>query len=312
MGGRAIEVVRVRITEAGRRALEMARRCRPRSSSNSRRTRVHLTNGATTTRRRNLKIYCDTSVLPENIRGADLKSQKESNAVEELQKLGIFDMHGSHLIRYEVMNTKDESKRNQLLAEQAALNPIPYDEKLLGIQTTTTDLYGGFVSYPMISDVQDEAIRAELIERGLELKDAEHITQAVCNKCDVFLTRDENTIINPHREWLHQRFPNLKIMLPSELLAAQKALLECRVFEVFFGGARKASRDYASWSTEMPTKFHVGDRVEDKETHERGRVTFVYSTLELRDEFIAVLFNGHDGAVAGPADSVRKVSTRQS
>jgi hypothetical protein len=58
-------------------------------------------------------------------------------------------------------------------------------------------------------------------------------------------------------------------------------------------------------------KFHVGDRVEDKKTHERGRVTFVYSTLELRDEFIAVLFDGHDEALAVPADSVRKVSTRQ-
>jgi hypothetical protein len=59
------------------------------------------------------------------------------------------------------------------------------------------------------------------------------------------------------------------------------------------------------------TKFHVGDRVEDKKTHERGRVTFVYSTLELRDEFIAVLFNGHDEALAVPVDSVRKISTRQ-
>ena len=58
-------------------------------------------------------------------------------------------------------------------------------------------------------------------------------------------------------------------------------------------------------------KFHVGDRVEDKKSHERGRVTFVYSTLELRDEFVAVLFNGHDEALAVPADSVRKVSTRQ-
>jgi len=65
-------------------------------------------------------------------------------------------------------------------------------------------------------------------------------------------------------------------------------------------------------STEMPTKFHVGDRVEDKETHKRGRVTFVYSTLELRDEFIAVLFDGRDETVAVPADGVRKVSTRQS
>jgi hypothetical protein len=67
-----------------------------------------------------------------------------------------------------------------------------------------------------------------------------------------------------------------------------------------------------SRSTEMPTKFHVGDRVEDKKTHERGHVTFVYSTLELRDEFIAVLFDGDDEALAVPADNVRKVSTRQS
>ena len=62
----------------------------------------------------------------------------------------------------------------------------------------------------------------------------------------------------------------------------------------------------------MLTNFRVGDCVEDKETHERGRVTFVYRTLELRGEFIAVLFDGRNEALAVPADSVRKVSTRQS
>jgi hypothetical protein len=62
----------------------------------------------------------------------------------------------------------------------------------------------------------------------------------------------------------------------------------------------------------MATKSHVGDRVEDKETHKRGRVTFVYSDLELKGEVIAVLFEGRDAALAVPADSVRKVSTRQS
>jgi len=70
----------------------------------------------------------------------------------------------------------------------------------------------------MISDVQDEAIRSELIAHGLEQRDAENITQAVCNDCDVFLTRDERTIINPQRAWLEQRFPKLKVWLPSELL----------------------------------------------------------------------------------------------
>ena len=42
----------------------------------------------------------------------------------------------------------------------------------------------------------------------------------------------------------------------------------------------------------MLTNFRIGDRVEDKETHKRGCVTFVYSELELRGEFIAVLFDG--------------------
>ena len=34
----------------------------------------------------------------------------------------------------------------------------------------------------------------------------------------------------------------------------------------------------------MLTNFRVGDRVEDKENHKRGRVTFVYSELEFKGE----------------------------
>jgi hypothetical protein len=62
----------------------------------------------------------------------------------------------------------------------------------------------------------------------------------------------------------------------------------------------------------MLTNLRVGDRVEDKETHKRGYVTFVYSELEFKGEVIAVLFDGRDEALAVPVDSVRKVSTRQS
>jgi hypothetical protein len=62
----------------------------------------------------------------------------------------------------------------------------------------------------------------------------------------------------------------------------------------------------------MLTNFRVGDRVEDKKTHKRGRITFVYSELERKGELIEVLFDGRDGVVDVPADGVRKVSTRQS
>jgi hypothetical protein len=62
----------------------------------------------------------------------------------------------------------------------------------------------------------------------------------------------------------------------------------------------------------MLTNFRVGDRVEDKKTHKRGRITFVYSELERKGEVIEVLFDGRDEAVDVPADDVRKVSTRRS
>jgi hypothetical protein len=164
-----------------------------------------------------LKIYCDTSVLLHNIScNRDAKSQRELAAVKQL---GVkYPMFLSHLVRYEANKTSDEIKRGYLIADVEAHQNVLNDEKLLGVNTLD---YGsrGFISYPLISDVQDEQIRAELIDRGLKQRDAEHITQAVCNNCDVFLTRDEKTIIKPHRDWLEEKFPSLKIRLPSELVA---------------------------------------------------------------------------------------------
>jgi hypothetical protein len=49
---------------------------------------------------------------------------------------------------------------------------------------------------------------------GLTRKDAEHLTQAICNHSDVFLTRDEKSIIK-HRAKIEARFP-IKVRKPSE------------------------------------------------------------------------------------------------
>ena len=58
----------------------------------------------------------------------------------------------------------------------------------------------------------DDVSCEELKKHGLEPKDAQHITQAVCNDCDVFLTRDEKSIINPHGQWLETRLRPLKVL----------------------------------------------------------------------------------------------------
>ncbi len=161
-----------------------------------------------------LKIYCDTNTLPHNIR--DQKSQGELAAIKQLAEK--YPMFSSLVALREVMNTPEGLQQNNLIVDYNALEPIPRDEKVLGFHMQS-DQYGGCVTNPLISDVQDETLRKELTRRGLELKDAEHITQAVCNGCDVFLTRDERTIITPHRAWLEREFPPLKVRLPSELLA---------------------------------------------------------------------------------------------
>ena len=162
-----------------------------------------------------MKIYCDTNTLLHNICDPDYKSQRERDAIKRLAD--EFSLLGSKVAHREVMDTTDETQRNYLIADYRALEPVPKDERIHGFHTQTDPL-GGCVTYPLVSDVQDEALVKELTERGLGKRDAEHIVQAVCNECDVFLTRDVDTIIRPHREWLEERFPTFRIRLPSELL----------------------------------------------------------------------------------------------
>jgi hypothetical protein len=163
-----------------------------------------------------MKIYVETSCLRSNVsRHSDAKSQRELNALEQLAEQ--YSLFGSRLALREAMAAADVSQRDSLIIDHKGLQPIPNDERLLGYNTQS-DPYGGFVCHPLIQDCQDEMLRKELMANGLQAKDAEHLTQAICNDCEIFLTRDENTIINPHRHWLEQRLPNLRIRLPSELL----------------------------------------------------------------------------------------------
>ena len=157
-----------------------------------------------------VKVYGDTNTLPDNTRDPD-----ELAALERLRLDRRVAWFTSHLVHHEAAKTPDEGKRSRLVGQHADRQPVPKDAKLLGFRVQI-DRYTCLNS-PMISDVQDETVRAELMTRGLEQRDAEHITQAVCNDCDVFLTRDSRTIIKRHRPWLEQRFPNLIVRLPSEL-----------------------------------------------------------------------------------------------
>jgi hypothetical protein len=165
-----------------------------------------------------MKIYCGTNCLPHNIR--DEKSQGELTALKVLAEK--FEMYGSRFVRHEVVNTKNEVRRDFLIVECNALKPVPKDKKILGFHTNY-DQYGGFTCCPLIADTHNDALCGELKDRGLEPSDAQHITQAVCNDCEVFLTRDVRSIIKPHGQWLEKGLYPMRFWLPSQLLAAMTA-----------------------------------------------------------------------------------------
>jgi hypothetical protein len=76
------------------------------------------------------------------------------------------------------------------------LVPDANDEKVLGFDNQITDPHGGSVTNPLVSDVQDEQLVQKLRrDFDLSLEDAQHLAQAISNKTDVFLTRNEEHFI---------------------------------------------------------------------------------------------------------------------
>ncbi len=140
--------------------------------------------------------------------------------LENYSKAGVLEMVTSRVTLRETERTKDEQTRRNLKEDINNLTPVAEDEKVLGFQTLQ-DQYGGSISYPLVSDVQDEKIFSELCSVGLpDREDTQHLTQAICNESRVFLTVDERTIIK-HRNKIESRFP-IRVRKPSELLRELK------------------------------------------------------------------------------------------
>ncbi len=168
-------------------------------------------------------IYCDTNTLAPNIRG----QPSELEALMRLRALrdaGKCSMCRSRIVCGELDRTLSDEQRDLLKADYELLDGILKDLRIIGFHTIADQL-GGSVTYPLGSDIQDEKLFEEIyreikvrVPRAPDFqsrRDSEHLTQAICNSCDVFLTCDRKTIIRPLGQWLEQRYPPLKVRLPS-------------------------------------------------------------------------------------------------
>jgi len=142
-------------------------------------------------------IYCDTDSLFSNPKRhkEDAKAQREAAAISRLldyHRSGKLTMQRSNVALRELEETGNPIQRDNLRRDFLELVPIAKDEKVLGFDNLQSDPYGGFVSNPIISDVQDEPLAERLESQGLPKRDAQHLAHAISNNADVFLTRDES------------------------------------------------------------------------------------------------------------------------
>jgi hypothetical protein len=169
---------------------------------------------------REITIYVDTSAFQSNAaqHSTDPKSVANFTAMQTLNRWqlpGRYRLHVSNLNYQEISKTNNPTQMAKLREDYDAFGKVALNERLLFF-STAFDQRGGFVCSPIMSDIQDEPTRDELIKIGLTRDDAEHISQARANNCDYFLTRDEDTIIK-YRDEIERRFP-VKVRTPVEMV----------------------------------------------------------------------------------------------
>ena len=56
--------------------------------------------------------------------------------------------------------------------------------------------------------------------------------------------------------------------------------------------------------------YHIGDRVEDRESHRPGTVVHLYTDRQIADELIAVRFDDNEVALCVHIDDMRRIGRR--
>jgi hypothetical protein len=135
------------------------------------------------------RVYLDNVIVCGRII-EDLDPPEEMEAVRAIEKLHaegrIKQVTSRHSWR-----EQDRSTRPAMLAAFTArrdeVSVVQADHLLLGFNNQDLGRHG-FISSPIISDIVDDELFADLKSAGLEDDDAKHVMYAVENDCEVFVT----------------------------------------------------------------------------------------------------------------------------
>ena len=164
-----------------------------------------------------MKAYLD-NVICSGIARGDLEPPSEMEAARALisaRDRGELDLVTSVESWREQDKTVDPQRRAILTSGRGAVPRVKKDHTVLGF-APSADQLGGFVAYPLVTDVVDEVLFRGLKAVGLSDPDARHVMYAVHNGCCRFVTLDTNDIL-PKRSHVEAVCVGLKIMTPAEL-----------------------------------------------------------------------------------------------
>ncbi len=165
-----------------------------------------------------MRVYLDNVAASGRVLG-DLEPAIEREAlrqIEEAHRAGVIKRVTSRESWREQERTKDPAKRAKLEAARGEVSAVATDHVVLGFQTEM-GTQGTTVVGPLVTDVVDEALFADLTAIGLEAADARHLMYAATNACVRFVTLDRDFL--DRRSALQARCQSMHIVKPSELAA---------------------------------------------------------------------------------------------
>jgi predicted nucleic acid-binding protein len=164
-----------------------------------------------------VKVYLDNVIASALVRN-DLALQEEQRSLMTLQEHRNFaslEIVTSRESWREQDRTRCATTREALRAARDKTPVVSEDHILLGFNSVDLG-YRGFISSPIITDIVDEGMFAELKAIGLKSEDARHLMYALCNGCVRFITTDPDFL--DRRSKIEAVYPNIRIMEPSEIL----------------------------------------------------------------------------------------------
>jgi hypothetical protein len=165
-----------------------------------------------------MRVYYD-NVIASGLVTRDIAPDSERVAVDEIEAAhaaGQIKRVTSRESWREQERTRDDTRRSRLESARDLVSVVQADHRVLEFANIDGP-FGTIAANPIVTDLVDEPLFADLKALGLKDADARHFMYAAANSCDCFITLDPDFL--GRKQMLEERCPSLRVMKPSELAA---------------------------------------------------------------------------------------------